>query len=66
MDFFDKEEYNIDDITALINNEAEESVHLEFKAAGALGKDGVKGNKKINGKLLQGKIVENMPYVNRK
>lgn len=39
MDFFDKEEYNIDDITALINNEAEESVHLEFKAAGALGKD---------------------------
>ena len=39
MDFFEKEEYNIDDITALIDNEAEESVHLDFKAAGALSKD---------------------------
>ncbi|MBQ6861550.1 MAG: ATP-binding protein [Alistipes sp.] len=39
MDFFDKEEYNIDDITALIDNEAEESVHLDFKAAGSLSKD---------------------------
>lgn len=39
MDFFDIEEYNIDDITALIDNEAEESVHLDFKAAGALSKD---------------------------
>lgn len=39
MDFFEKEEYNIEDITALIDNEAEESVHLDFKAAGALSKD---------------------------
>jgi len=39
MDFFEKEEYNIDDITALIDNEAEESVHLDFKAAGSLSKD---------------------------
>lgn len=39
MDFFDKTEYNIDDITALIDNEAEESVHLDFKAAGSLSKD---------------------------
>lgn len=39
MDFFEKEDYNIDDIIALIDNEAEESVHLDFKAAGALSKD---------------------------
>lgn len=39
MDFFEKTEYNIDDLTALIDNEAEESVHLDFKAAGALSKD---------------------------
>lgn len=44
MDFFEKEEYNIDDITALIDNEAEESVHLDFKAAGALSKDDKKKN----------------------
>lgn len=39
MDFFDKEDYNIDDIIALIDNDAEESVHLDFKVAGSLGKD---------------------------
>ena len=39
MDFFEKTEYSIDDLTALINNEAEESVHLDFKAAGSLSKD---------------------------
>lgn len=39
MDFFEKTEYSIDDITALIDNEAEESVHLDFKAAGSLSKD---------------------------
>ena len=39
MYFFDKENYNIDDIISLIDNEAEESVHLDFKAAGSLSKD---------------------------
>ena len=39
MDFFEKTEYSIDDITTLIDNEAEESVHLDFKAAGSLSKD---------------------------
>ena len=39
MDLFEKTEYCIDDITALISNEAEESVHLDFKAAGSLSKD---------------------------
>ncbi len=33
-----------------------------FKQWGTWGCDGVKANKKINGKLLQGKIVQNMPY----
>lgn len=39
MNFFEKTEYNINDITALVYNEAEESVHLDFKAAGSLSKD---------------------------
>lgn len=39
MYFFEKEDYNIDDIIALIDNDAEESVHLDFKAAGSLSKD---------------------------
>ena len=39
MNFFEITEYSIDDITALIANEAEESVHLDFKAAGSLSKD---------------------------
>lgn len=32
-------EYNIEDICSLIRNEAEESVYLEFKAAGSLSKE---------------------------
>lgn len=32
-----------------------------FKQWGTWSKDGVKGNKKINGKLLEGVIVQNMP-----
>ena len=41
--FFDKDEYSFDDILSLINNDAEESINLEFKAAGALEKsDGKK------------------------
>ena len=39
MNFFEKKEYNINDITALIYNAAEESVHLDFKAAGSLSRD---------------------------
>lgn len=39
MDFFDKTEYCIEDVTALIDNKAEESVHLDFKASGSLSKD---------------------------
>lgn len=36
-----------------------------FKQWGTWSKDGVKGSKKLNGKLLQGKIVQNMPNINR-
>ena len=36
-----------------------------FKQWGTWSKEGIKGNKKINGKLLQGKIVQNMPNINR-
>lgn len=38
-DFFEKENYIEEDIIQLIENEAEESIHLDFKAAGALGKN---------------------------
>ena len=34
-----------------------------FKQWGTWSKDGIKGNKKINGKLLQGKVVQNMPNI---
>ena len=37
-DFFTKDVYTIQDIQDLIDNEVEESIHLEFKSAGALGK----------------------------
>jgi|LSQX01.2.fsa_nt_gb hypothetical protein len=38
MSFYDKEEYNSEDILSLIENEIEESIHLDFKEADALGK----------------------------
>ncbi len=39
MDFFyEKETYTITDINSLIDNEVEESIYLEFKSSGALGK----------------------------
>ncbi len=37
-DFFTKEDYDFQDILSLISSEAEESINLEFKAAGALAK----------------------------
>jgi predicted HTH transcriptional regulator len=41
--FYDKEEYTIDDINSLIDNEVEESIYLEFKEVRALDKcDGKK------------------------
>ena len=44
-DFFKKEEYSEEDIQDLIDNKIEESLNLEFKAAGALDQtDGKKRN----------------------
>ncbi len=37
-DFLSKEDYTLQDIIDLIDNEMEESIHLEFKSAGAVGK----------------------------
>ena len=34
-----------------------------FKQWGTWSKDGIKGNKKTNGKLLQGVVVQNMPII---
>ena len=36
-DFFDKEDYSEEDIHNLIESKIEESIHLDFKASGALG-----------------------------
>lgn len=44
MNLFDKEIYTIKDIQYLIDNGVEESIHLDFKAAGALAKDDKKKN----------------------
>jgi hypothetical protein len=38
VSFFEKEEYNEHDINSLISNEVEESIHLDFKDALALGR----------------------------
>lgn len=43
MDFYDKEEYTIEDIHNLISNEVEENIHLDYKDAQSLDKtDGKK------------------------
>lgn len=39
MDFYKKDNYSIDDIEYLINNEVEENIHLDYKASGALDKE---------------------------
>ncbi|MCM1030022.1 MAG: ATP-binding protein [Oscillibacter sp.] len=44
MNLFDKERYTFADIQYLIDNGVEESIHLDFKAAGALAKDDKKKN----------------------
>ncbi len=45
-----------------IKNQAEmRNIPFFFKQWGTWGQDGIKRNKKANGKLLQGKIVQNMP-----
>ena len=44
IDFFDKYEYSEADITALIHGKAEESIHLDFKAAESLGDSNPKKN----------------------
>lgn len=36
--FYDKEDYTIDDIQSLIENQVEESIYLDFKSAGSLEK----------------------------
>ena len=38
-----------------------EKVPFFFKQWGTWGQDGIKRNKKANGKLLQGKVIQNMP-----
>ena len=42
MDFFEKIEYTEEDLRELISSQAEESIHLDFKAAGALDKTNFK------------------------
>lgn len=48
------------------NQAVENNIPFFFKQWGTWSQDGVKANKKINGKLLQGKIVQEMPYVSKK
>lgn len=39
MGLYEKDNYSIEDIESLINNEVEENIHLDYKASGALDKD---------------------------
>ena len=39
MNFYKNDDYTIEDIEGLINNEVEENIHLDYKAAGALEKN---------------------------
>ena len=39
MDFYSKDNYSLEDIKYLIDNEVEENIHLDYKAAGALSKE---------------------------
>lgn len=41
-----------------------ENIAFFFKQWGTWGQDGIKRNKKVNGKLLQNEIIQNMPLVN--
>jgi len=39
---YNKDNYSIDDVCNLIQNEVEENIHLDYKEARALGKDDAK------------------------
>lgn len=43
---------------------AEQSVAFFFKQWGTWGSDGIKRNKKINGKMIKGEIFQEMPLIN--
>ena len=47
MDFYSKDEYRIEDIEQLIENEVEENIHLDYKSEGALEKSEKKRNEII-------------------
>ena len=47
MNFYNKNNYSIDDILDLIKNEAEENIHLDYKASGSLSKEEKKRNEII-------------------
>lgn len=51
-----------EDWVLIIKRQAEDSdIPFFFKQWGTWSKDGIRGNKKKNGKLLQGKIIQQMP-----
>ncbi len=48
-------------VVNLMSRSLQENVPFFFKQWGTWGSDGVKRNKKANGKLIQGKIIQQMP-----
>lgn len=50
-------------VLSIYNQAKSAKIPFFFKQWGTWGQDGVKRNKKINGKLLKGKIVQQMPMV---
>ena len=48
-------------VRSILNQTNEQNVAFFFKQWGTWGSDGVKRNKKANGKALDGKIIQMMP-----
>jgi protein gp37 len=48
-------------VRSILNQTEEQNVAFFFKQWGTWGADGVKSNKKANGKALDGKIIQMMP-----
>jgi protein gp37 len=51
-------------VRSILNQASEQDVAFFFKQWGTWGSDGVKRNKKANGKALDGKIIQMMPQLN--
>ena len=65
MDFYNQDNYSFSDIENLIKNEVEESIHLDYKEARALGKDDPKKAEITKDMMIKFKgNAYNITYIN--